>query len=265
MVLEQFLDRKVVVRHPLFCIFLSFAYVFVARYVQELFFPGEVLATVLLVTILLVPSLNHLIVHEEKLERKGSTHFFKRHKTILKCYLGTFIGLLLGFGALGIWEPSTLAYQVIELEGTQIRPELIAAMGEYTPSIQTAMALFSHNVWFLLIGFALSIAYGSGAVFIMAFNASYFAAFMLLVWQRFSPELSLATLLHMLPESTGFILASLAGGVLSRALIHEKLRGEAFRNVLQNCFLLLLVAVTFLLVAAVVETHGTAVLYAQAL
>ncbi len=265
MVLEQFLDRKIVINHFPFVFILSALYVFASYTVQTLFFPNQSLATVLLVTVLLVPSLHHLIIIEEKIERQGSSHFLKRHSTILKCYLGAFLGLLAGFLILGFVNPHTLDYQITQLEQEHLKPEIITTFTQqpYTPSSTIALALFSHNINYLLIGFVLSIFYGAGAIFLVAYNASFFAAFIIELFARWNTAASLASisLIHMLPESAGYILTAMAGASLSRALIHEKLRDRAFRNVLRNDFLLLVFAMLFILLAAVLETYVTATLF----
>lgn len=265
MVLEQFLDRKVVVQHTFFVFFLSAIYVFVAYAVQQIFFPGQSLATVLLVTILLVPSLHHLIVIEEKIESNGSSHFWKRHRTIIKCYLGAFLGLLAGFMVLGMINPDTLGYQVTQLEQDHLRPEAINSFTEqpYTPEIGTAIALFSHNIRYLLVGFILSIFYGAGAIFLVAYNASFFAAFVVQLFSRWAgaAQMTAVSLVHLLPESAGYILTAIAGAEISRALIHERLAGDRFRNVLRNCFLLLVFAVLCILLAAFLETYVTATVF----
>ncbi len=267
MVLEQFLDRKLVMRHASFVFILSAIYVFIAYLVQSLFFPGQSVATVLLLTILLVPSLHHLIILEEKVERKGASHFWKRHRTIIKCYLGAFLGILAGFLVLGMANPGTLQYQVVQLEQDHLRPETIASfMGQqFMPDVKTAIALFSHNLLYLLAGFVLAVFYGAGAIFLITYNASFFAAFVTELISRWAPATHLigVSLLHLLPESAGYILTAIAGATLSRALIHEKISGQPFRNVLKNCFLLLILAIAFILLAAFIETYVTAPVFSR--
>ncbi len=265
MVLEQLIDRKKVIQHIPFVFILSAVYVFVAYAVQTLFFPNQSLATVLLLTILLVPSLHHLVLIEEKIERTGASHFWKKHRTIIKCYIGAFLGLLAGFLVLGFANAETLAYQISQLEQDHLRPTAIESFTRqiYMPDFQTAIALFSHNVKYLLIGFVLSIFYGAGAAFLVVYNASFFAAFVIELFTRWTTAIQMAgiSLLHLLPESAGYILTAIAGATFSRAIIHEKLAGEPFRNVLKNCFILLLLSLALILLAAFIETYVTAVFF----
>lgn len=263
--LEQLLDRKIVIQHVPFVFILSAVYVFVAYAVQVIFFPDQSLAIVLLLTILLVPSLHHLIIIEEKIERTGSSHFWRKHHTIIKCYLGAFLGLLIGFLVLGFVNAHTLDYQITQLEQDHLRPTAISSFtGQpYIPDMTTAIALFSHNLRYLLIGFVLSIFYGAGAAFLVAYNASFFAAFVVELFARWATAAQLAaiSLLHLLPESAGYILTAIAGATLSRAIIHEKLAGEQFRNVLRNCFILLVLSLISIFLAAFIETYITATFF----
>jgi uncharacterized membrane protein SpoIIM required for sporulation len=265
MVLEQLLDRKIVIRHFPFVFLLSMVYVFIAYLSTQLFFPNQSIATVLLLTIIMVPSLHHLIVIEEKIESKGSSHFWKRHHTLIKCYTGAFLGLLAGFIIIGIMNPSTLEYQTSQLLQGHLRPEVIQnfSLQPYNPSVMGAIALASHNLSYLLIGFILSLFYGAGAAFIIAYNASVFAAFVSQLFQRFAGATTLAavSLLHLLPESAGYILAAIAGAALSRGIIHEKLRGEKLHNVAQNCFFLLIAGIICIIIAAFIETFATAPIF----
>ncbi|VVB81891.1 Stage II sporulation protein M [uncultured archaeon] len=261
MVLEQFLDRRIVLRHFSFVFILSAVYVFVAYAVQQFVFPDQSLATTLLLTILLLPSLHHVIVVEEKIESRGSSHFLRRHKTILKCYLGAFLGVLVGFLVLGFVNPDTLHYQVVQLEQDHLHQDIVASFAgqEYVPGITKVVSLFSHNIEYLLIGFVLSIFYGAGAIFLIVYNASFFAAFVVEIFSRWaSPLLAGVSLTHMLPESAGFILTAMAGASLSRALIHEKLAGDAFRNVLRNDVKLLVLGILLVFFAAILEVYVTA-------
>lgn len=266
MVLEQFLHKRTVRRHLPFLFLLSFFFVFVAYGVQHVFFPDQTLTTVLLTTILLVPSLHHLIIVEETIERSGSKHFFHKHKTIFRSYLGAFFGILAGFLVLGILDPAALSYQHYQLQASHLKPELITTfLANFQPTPDATLGLFSSNLEYLLIGLLVSLAYGAGSIFLVAYNASFFAAFVLQLFLRFAEAktLTIVSLGHLLPESAGFILTAIAGATLSRALIKEKWGSQPFRNVLQNCFLLLILGISCILLAAFVETYVTAAVFKQ--
>lgn len=266
MVVEQFLDRKIVRKHFLFVFILSVINVFVAAAAQAVFFPNQSLGLILFVTLLLVPSVHHLLVIEEKAERKGTKHFFAKHKVLIKVYTAAFLGLLAGFMILHTFQPSALGYQTEQLNQEHLDPIVIKSFKEsYTPMPGRALALFTHNLWYLIVGFLVSIFYGAGAIVLVSYNASFFAAFVLALMSRFhftASTVSIA-LIHLIPETLGFICAAIAGGTLSRALIREKVTSKAFKNVLQNDLLILILGILFVLLAAILETYVTAPVFAQ--
>lgn len=262
MVLEQLLGKRTVTRHVSFAFLLSLLYVFIGFTVQFIFFPEQSVTIVLLATLLLVPSLHHIAAVEEKIERTGSRHFFAKHKTIVKCYLGAFLGTLAGFFLLGTLTGDALSYQTIALEHEELAPATLARFERYAPSLSIAGALFTHNLSYLLIGFFLALFYGAGSVFLIVYNASFFAAFLLEITQRWAiTHLGAAAFIHLLPESLSFILTAIAGTTLSRAFLCEQLKSQAFRNVLQNSVLLLMCAIILLAVAALLEVYVTAPIF----
>lgn len=268
MVVEQFLDRKVVTKHFPFVFVISALNVFIAAVAQSVFFPGKSLGLILFVTLLLVPSLHHLMVLEEKLERRGTKNFFKKHSMLIKLYLGAFLGLLLGFLIMGNIQPDTMSYQADQLKIEHLNPLVLNGFANgYHPTVARAMSLFTHNLWYLIVGFIVSIFYGAGAVVLVSYNASFFAAFVLVLLSElhFTVGTASVALLHLIPETLGFICAAIAGGTLSRALIREKFAGKAFKNVLRNDFLILIIGIAFVLLAAFLETYVTAPVFASVL
>src|SRR3989338_9297588 len=103
MVLEQILDSTRIKKHALFIFFLTFFFVFVGYIVSTFFFGNFVSISMLFtLTLLLSPSLAHIIDLEEEIERKeGIHHFFRNHRNIIQVYLFAFLGIFFGFLVLG--------------------------------------------------------------------------------------------------------------------------------------------------------------------
>ena len=59
----------------------------------------------------------------------------------------------------------------------------------------------------------------------------------------------------MIPEVTGYLLAAIAGGVLSHAFVREKIGGKNFKIVLIDSIVLLIAAILFLIIAAFIENE----------
>ncbi|MBS3175690.1 stage II sporulation protein M [Candidatus Woesearchaeota archaeon] len=268
MVLEQILDSARVKRHIVFIFSLAFLFVFVGYLVSTLFFGSEVsVAMLFTLTLLLSPSMAHLVSNEEYIERKeGIHHFFRNHKAIFKVYFFIFLGVFAGFFVLGMYGNyySTFDYQIQFLQSQQgLTTELVDDYLQhgYTPNFENFIGLFGENIKVMLITFVLAIFYGAGSVFLVTLNASVFAAFLVFVINYFSKISSYALqtigvfLIHLIPEITGFFLASLAGSLLSRAILVEKFGSRGYSNILKDCALLLCVAAFFTLLGSFLEVY----------
>ncbi|MBD3259804.1 hypothetical protein GF371_04215 [Candidatus Woesearchaeota archaeon] len=105
--------------------------------------------------------------------------------------------------------------------------------------------------------------YGAGAIFLIVFNASIFASFILLIFRYVGETVgsfsavALLFFIHMIPEVGGFLLAAIAGGVLSYAFYREKFMGKPFKNVARDSLILLLIAVGLVILGAFLEVFVT--------
>jgi uncharacterized membrane protein SpoIIM required for sporulation len=68
-------------------------------------------------------------------------------------------------------------------------------------------------------------------------------------------------MVHLLPEISGFLVAAIAGGVVSKAVLYERKGSKAFKNVFKDATVLMLIAVGLVLVSAVLEILVTARLF----
>lgn len=263
--LEQLLKEKWIEHRQIYAFFLSFIYTLVAYLTATIFFKEAYsVATMFLITLLLVPSLMKLLNIEEKKERRdGTKNFFKDHAPIFETYIFLFLGILLGYIVFGFFAVGTerfsnmFGYQINFLESQNA---LDFNKSAYEP-INKAMVLFTNNITVAMIAFVLSFFYGAGAVFLVVFNASIFSAFILSFMQKISQGMQLSALgifsLHLIPELLGFLFAAVAGGVISKALLREKFGTEEFRNVFKDATIILLIAIALILIAALLETFVT--------
>ena len=269
MVLEHLVDNERVLRHPLFITVLTFLYVLVAYGMAYLLFPTqESLALVFLVTLMITPSLMHVMRLEEKIEsRYGLRHFFRTHQLALRVYGLSFIGLVAGFLVVGSFDPSAYSTQIQMLAdkgaiGSTVLEQFTRSTN--TDPLNPILGVFTSNLLVLLICVALSLFYGAGAVFLIILNASLFAAFFSWITRAVSnPSLGYLGLIHLVPELLGFLLGAIAGATLSWALLEEKIGTSRFANVAKNACLMIVLAAVVLLIAAVLEVMVTAPLMNQ--
>ena len=255
MVFEEILDK--IGKRKIYSLFLGILYVLISYGTANLFFPNNIsLAMIFLTTLLLIPSTAKLIGIEENIERRyGTSKFLKKHYVLMEIFFFLFIGIFIGYILLGNYAPSSVEYQMNFLKSQGVN--LLNTKIEAVPQL---LGIFLNNISVIVVAFVLSLFYGVGALFLIVLNASVFASFVLNLLTTISQQKAfgvLFVLLHFIPEVFGFLLAAIAGGVISKAIMKEKPWTEEFRNVLKDGTLLLLLSLVIILLAALIETFVT--------
>lgn len=262
-------------KKPLVFFIFGAVYAVLGYLLARIFFGSNVsIAMLFLTTLFAVPSLIKMLEVEEALESKeGLRHFIHNHKDIIEAYLFLFLGIFIGYVILGMASKdftSIFDFQVHFLERQEgLSTELIA--GFLDKPLQTTpvhvLSIMSNNLIVSAICFVLSVFYGAGAIFLLVLNASIFSSFVLYVSQQLArvPGDALAVLgffsIHLIPEVAGFLLAAIAGGVVSKAILTEKLFSVGFKNVLRDAVMLLLLSMGFIVLGSILEVYATAPLF----
>jgi uncharacterized membrane protein SpoIIM required for sporulation len=269
--LEQ-LRITLIEKRPYIAFLIGVAYVFIAFFTSKIFFPSIIsVATLFLVTLLLVPTVIRLMGDEEKRERNdGVRNFLKDHKDIFEVYVFLFIGIFAGALLLAwIAGISNFSYQLDFLKNSErLSSELVKNRIEtgIQPSIGSFLGLLENNLLVIIICFFLSLFYGAGAMFLIVLNASIFSTFVAFVMRELPTATHRATLLgifsvHMVPELLGFLLAAIAGGVISKAVMREKFLSQQFKNVMKDALVLFVISAIIIVIAAFLETYVTTSLF----
>ncbi|MCK4589824.1 MAG: stage II sporulation protein M [Nanoarchaeota archaeon] len=264
MVFEQLFTPEKITQHPEYSLYLGIIYSllsFITSYLLFINIPSFIgVSTLLFTVILTIPIAVKLFQYEEKLELKQKS-FFKRHKVITDFFIYFFIGVFIVFFVLSLAWPDKVFSQN-HLYGTT--PNQITGSLPIPDSILIS-AIFKNNLFVMLIAFALSLFYGSGALFLIILNASIFASALATLVRTTAPAGTFLTkysftacnlgimFFHMIPEVSAYLLAAIAGGVLSKAIMKEKFLSPNFIKILKNSGLLLLIALTVLFVATIIE------------
>ncbi len=236
------------------------------------------LALVFFTSLGLAPLVMKLLDVEEKLDIDDlEDNFIERHYEVIITYGAIFLGMLLAFS---LWF-TVLPEQVIKAvfseqlstirSISELRSSMFVSLGLATVTTAGFKLILVNNVKVLLVTILLSFALGSGAIFILAWNASiigvaigdlarqlisgyaswgayagvaaYFNALPMSFGQLF---------LHGFPEMVAYFIGGLAGGILSVAA--TKHQGRAVWHVILDAFELFSVAVLLLIVAGIVES-----------
>jgi len=126
--------------------------------------------------------------------------------------------------------------------------------------VQNVMNIFANNIYVLIFTLLFSLAFGAGAIFILAWNASVIAVAIGIFAKGnlfYLPCGILRYIVHGFPEIAGYFIVALAGGIISVAIIRKDLRGERMWRILQDALILIIIAVIMMFLAALIEVYIT--------
>ncbi|MBS3102641.1 stage II sporulation protein M [Candidatus Woesearchaeota archaeon] len=273
MVVEELFKAKWVEKRPVYSFLLGVFFTIISLFTSMILFrntPNFIgISTILFTVILIVPTVNKLFDLEEKIEVKKNISFFKKHEHIIDFFIYFFIGVFIVLFVVALISPGivlseqqlySIETKVVQ-EGRKLPPP--PAMGQESELLR----IFRNNIYVMIISFVLSLFYGSGALFLITLNASIFASALanavksnltdfgfLFVYSFTLCNLGVL-LFHAIPEVGGYLIAAIAGGVLSHAFIREKIGGKNFKIVLKDSVILVLIASLVLFTAAFIETE----------
>jgi uncharacterized membrane protein SpoIIM required for sporulation len=278
MVLESIFNPPQAERHPLAVLGLGFLYGSLALFLSLWIFEEQTsMVMVFLATMAIVPLMWRTLKFEESKDMiiEGEKNLLKEHAKAMKLYLMLFLGISIAF---------TLWYVVLPAEITtmvfQVQTQTITNLNQHVTGNITYTSLLSkiflNNVKVMIFCILFSLIYGSGAVFILTWNASVIGAaagnFIITNVAPYADKTGVALVggyfyasgmsivryaVHGIPEIFAYIVAGIAGGILSMAIIKHDFGSKKFEKVLLDVSDLVLLAVFILFVAAIVEVFVT--------
>ena len=259
---EDWLEKKV--RYAfLLAIIYSTVSIIVAR---MLFSANSGLVAIVFVSILLIPYLDKLFYKEEikELHEQGGFKiktFLQDNWPAIKVYTALFFGIYFTFMIfsflLPVWgfDTSSVFREQLAIEANMTG----GATSFYTELFEK---IFVNNWWVLLACFLLAILVGDGVIFFIAWNASTWGAIFgaralnaSLSGGFGDPITNLATIVtitfpHVLLEGGAYILAAIAGSVISETVVT---RSKDMPNFLTYFFIAIM---SFILFVIVISTFG---------
>ncbi|MBN2014676.1 MAG: stage II sporulation protein M [Candidatus Altiarchaeota archaeon] len=204
------------------------------------------------------------------------TFLIKQHGYALSMFMFLFIGMVMAYS---LWSTILPENMIDRLFGSQIETIRII-----NPSIPTAdfvdpnnplLNILYNNFKVLMFCILFSFLYGSGAIFILTWNASVLgvavgsiirnslvnythlsrSSFLYNYLGSFSISFSFA--IHGIPEIAAYFLGSLGGGIISVAVVNHKLGSQEFRSIVIDSIDLILLSAAILLLAGIIEIYIT--------
>lgn len=194
-------------------------------------------------------------VDEEYIKHMRSANVFTRHKQTIAFYVYLFLGGTLAYMLLYGFLTPDLARQAFAKQVGIIHP---APAGMFVGGDLFELIVVN-NMTIVLICVFLSLLYGSGAIFILNYNASivgvlFGSGIRAVVYGAASPYSNLmAYIPHATLEVLAYLIAAISGGVLSKATIGQ--HPGSIRIWLKDGLILLGVSAMLIFIAGWVEVQ----------
>ena len=271
MVLEQLYSARWIEQKTKYAFLMGISYSILGIVAAMLIFPQDPgIAAIAFTSLLILPSLTRLISIEEneaaREQKFNIRQLIWEHGDIIRIYVFMFLGILVSFAFFSIVWPQLATSAIFSQQ---------AGIFGYITGNATAMSagsffwgLVKNNLLVLIVCLVLSLVYGTGAIFILTWNASVWGVVFGLMAKNSSAVagtnpfwafilLLIAVFPHLVLEALSYILAAVSGGVISKAVIREKIFSNRFNQIIQDGLMLFVLAIIVLFVAAYVEVFVT--------
>jgi uncharacterized membrane protein SpoIIM required for sporulation len=270
--LESILSAEVAERKPWELLFVAIAIGGVATALAALVGQGKETGhlVVAFASIGAAPLLVRLMaIEEEKDEVLTGGHIVARHWPVIEAYGYYFIGIVVIVSLLHVILPGQLVNQVYSSQLDELKAiKALAAGSDATARAVSACrfeCLLENNLGVLALVLVFSFLFGSGAVYILTWNASIVGTLIGTIAHQNAaayggpvmsylvalPMSLIAILPHGMFEIGAYFLGGLAGGILSMAIVRGHL---THKQILADVLTITALAVIFVIVGALVES-----------
>lgn len=283
MVLESLLNPIKAERRPWEMFFIGFLYsslaIFLALWIFE---KQSSLISVFLTVLAAVPITYNAMRLEEKKDVEiecGEVGLLKEHAKALNFFVFLFLGITVSYVLWFVFLPSDVIGTVFSVQTNTVANINAAAMTQSLSGMAFVKILLN-NIRVLTFCILFSFLYGSGAIFILTWNASVIAAaagsFIRANIHLLAPYTGAKAfmgyvglfgqgigryLIHGIPEIFAYFVAGLAGGIISVAVIRHDFGTKKFEKILLDSSDLLLMSLFILFIAALMEVYLTPVIF----
>lgn len=258
MVLEKLVTIREAVRHPLWMSVIGAVVSVISLFISFLVFPESVgLFTTVLITFIMTPFMVNLLTYEAfvtelEIKKKMRSNFFQRHWDMILIYTTFFSGMIIALSLTFIFLPDKTVEKLFDDQINEIK----LIRGSFLFS-STFLKIAVNNVGVLVLATLFAFIFGSGAIFILSWNASVLSAAIGLTAKSIGgisgiPIALITYLPHGVFEILAYFLGGIAGGILSAVVMRRKT--ELFGIMIMDSMKVLAVAISLLFVGAVIET-----------
>lgn len=282
MVLESIVRPIKAIKHPWELFFYGLLVASIGLFLGHWIFQDRAdLVMIFLTVFACLPLMFHTIRNEEKadIEYDSEKSLLKRHGRVISFYIFLFIGITAAYVLWYVLLPVDMSHALFKQQVTTIGQINSAVQGSAV-NITLFNKIFFNNIKVMIFCILFAFFYGAGAIFILVWNASVVSAaignLIKLGIAKYAgtglgvqaaaltqtvTHSTMRYFIHGIPEMTAYMIAGLAGGIISVAVINKDFNTEKFQKIMFDSSLLLIIAIGVLLIAAVIEAFVTPVLF----
>ena len=278
--LESMFNPQRLEKGPWKMFFIGILYASLSLLLVRWFFANDVVliqhSGIIVVTFAVMftlPFMYYIINEEEEEDEKafGFLSVWKIHKDAIFAFMWLFLGFIVAFS---FWH---MALPDINLFNAQLETfcqinepgNVAGCLEKYDFSTKGTgavvkgvrfLSILENNVYVMIFTLLLSLIFGAGAIFVLAWNASVISAAVGIFTQNRLADIPIGILRYMIhgfPEIAAYFITALAGGIFGIGVIRNGIKSKRFIHVVENTVLLLFIALVVLIIAAVMEVYLT--------
>jgi len=209
----------------------------------------------------------------------SESRLLKEHGKAIMLLVLLFLGMTIAFSFWYVALPAETSNSVFKIQ-TQTIASLNQQVTASIAKFNLLNRIFLNNIKVLIFCILFSFIYGSGAIFILTWNASvistaignyirvnlssYSTAAGFSKFGSYLHVISIGLLkysIHGIPEILAYFVAGLAGGIVSVAVIRESFGTKTFTKALLDASDLIIIAVLITFIAAILEVWVTPAIF----
>ncbi|MBW2968197.1 stage II sporulation protein M [Candidatus Woesearchaeota archaeon] len=283
MVLEALIGVRSAEKRPWELFLIGLVYSTLAIILSMWIFSAYTSIVIVALTALMsAPIIHHIIQYEEKKDEmiEGERQLLKEHSKAVSVFAYLFLGFVATYVLWFVLMPPEAGQSMFKVQLDTITEINLApsetATGNAISQTQSISHIFLNNTKILIFCVLFSFFYGAGAIFILVWNASVIGTAIGLFLRHnimsvlhlgagYYPTFILKGLakylfIHGIPEVLAYFIGSLAGGIISVAVIRHEYRSKAFKRTLLDSADLIMISLLILFVAALLEVFVTPML-----
>ena len=282
--LESMINPARLEKGPLKMFFIGLLYASLSILLVKWFFSGDAVlqnySGIIVVTFCVmfsIPFMYYIIRIEEEEDEVASGFFgvWKAHGDAIYAFMWLFLGFIIAFSFwFMILQDQNLFNAQIETYCMINSPDNIdncvqkydfesVGTGSATKDARF-LSILSNNIYVMIFTLIFSLIFGAGAIFILAWNASVISTAIGVFTQYQINEIPIGLaryMIHGFPEIAAYFITALAGGIFGVDVMRNGFANMKSLRVIENVFILLSIAILFLVAAGILEVYLTPILF----